>query len=101
MLSPERDGTVNKLRASCESVTKRCFTRSSRSKSRARMGSEKEEYMVRFSVYPMICIVMVACAIAAADEPAKEQQQPSASDQHYVIGPQDTLNVNVWKEPEV
>jgi polysaccharide export outer membrane protein len=48
--------------------------------------------------------LLVALAIpAAAQQAASTQSAPksAASDESYLIGPQDVLDINVWKEPSV
>ena len=49
-------------------------------------------------------VLLLALAVpAAAQKPAEKASAPAGTpnDQEYVIGPEDVLNVSVWKEPEV
>jgi polysaccharide export outer membrane protein len=38
---------------------------------------------------------------APASDPAKPSSTPATTDPAYIIGPEDVLDVNVWKEPDM
>jgi polysaccharide biosynthesis/export protein len=50
-----------------------------------------------------MCLLMatVSGVWAQADAPAAPQTKPATDDARYVIGPEDQLNINVWKEQEL
>ena len=45
--------------------------------------------------------VTTARNTAGADDDAKPAPTPATTDPSYVIGPEDVLDINVWKEPDV
>jgi polysaccharide biosynthesis/export protein len=38
---------------------------------------------------------------ASASDPAKPMNTPATTDPAYIIGPEDVLDINVWKEPDM
>jgi polysaccharide biosynthesis/export protein len=59
--------------------------------------------MKKRTIFGMVLLLTVAVfAAEAQQEKAPNNPPPSAqADNNYVIGPEDVLNVNVWKEPDV
>ena len=62
--------------------------------------------IARFSPLALFVILMVAATGQIwADQPGDNKPQspvaPATNDPDYVIGPEDVLNVNVWKEAEI
>lgn len=57
--------------------------------------------MMQSPRWVVVVLVAVLAAGAAAQKPADKAPAGTANDQEYVIGPEDVLSVNVWKEPEV
>lgn len=59
--------------------------------------------MKKFAIEAMVLLtLLVAAASAQTTKPAESALPKSATDDpSYVIGPEDTLNINVWKEQEL
>jgi polysaccharide export outer membrane protein len=60
--------------------------------------------MKKRTILGVVVLVMVAVfAVEAQQQKPPSNPPPSTqvNDNNYVIGPEDVLNVNVWKEPEV
>jgi polysaccharide export outer membrane protein len=62
----------------------------------------------RMSLWAMLALLLLATPMRAQDDTAKKQapQDGTAStsatpDPNYIIGPQDVLDINVWKEAEL
>jgi len=62
----------------------------------------------RMSLWAMLALLLLATPMRAQDDTAKKQapQDGTAStsatpDTNYIIGPQDVLDINVWKEAEL
>ena len=58
------------------------------------------------SNWKLTCLLVLAltasiCGVAQDQKSGGKPAEPAAVPAEYVIGPQDVLNVNVWKEPEV
>lgn len=65
---------------------------------------------VRSQFWMMVVLLVTICPIRAHGRPAQGQaavagtepvQKPVAQDPNYVIGPQDVLDISVWKENEL
>jgi polysaccharide biosynthesis/export protein len=65
---------------------------------------------VRLQFWMMVVLLVTICPIRAHGRPAQGQaavagtepvQKPVAQDPNYVIGPQDVLDISVWKENEL
>jgi polysaccharide biosynthesis/export protein len=63
----------------------------------------------QMSLWAVLALLLLATPIRAQDAAAKKQPSPQggtatsseAPDPNYVIGPQDVLDINVWKETEL
>jgi polysaccharide export outer membrane protein len=62
----------------------------------------------RWSLWVMLALLLLATPMRAQDDAAKKQTPrdgtaaaSATSDSNYVIGPQDVLDINVWKEAEL
>jgi polysaccharide biosynthesis/export protein len=63
----------------------------------------------QISLWAVLALLLLATPIRAQDDAAKKQPPPQggtatsspAPDPNYVIGPQDVLDINVWKETEL
>lgn len=61
----------------------------------------------QMSVWALLALLLLATPMRAQDAAAKKQPpqgtatSAAAPDPNYVIGPQDVLDINVWKEAEL
>jgi polysaccharide biosynthesis/export protein len=69
----------------------------------------KKAMAKKMSLWALLALLLLATPIRAQDAAAKKQPPPQGGtatssatpDPNYVIGPQDVLDINVWKEAEL
>lgn len=58
-------------------------------------------WLLGLAVFPLQARQQAGQSQAAPQNPSTTPKAPATTDRNYIIGPQDVIDISVWKEPEI